>query len=178
MESWFFCNIQIEPKIGYTIYAWKSNSALRRLSLQRDSFLILRFFLEYPARIPVELRYPVWTGAFVFVGSHFSSPIFRILSLVPYTIGGKLYENFDYHASYCVGSVLNQKGIVGEVLAQASPDDIRGKDVYGILPLHLAALANSITTVTLNLPLEMCGKELSLSDVEKYSNAICKKEQN
>lgn len=39
-------------------------TSLRRLSLQRDSFLFLRLFLEYPVRIPVRLRYPVWTGVF------------------------------------------------------------------------------------------------------------------
>lgn len=41
-------------------------------------------------------------------------------------------------------------------------------DVYGVLPLHLASLANTVTTVDMNLPAEMRGKELSLEDIEKY----------
>ena len=45
---------------------------------------------------------------------------------------------------------------------------VKGKDVYGVLPLHLAALANTITSVDLNLPAEMRGKELSLEDVERH----------
>ena len=44
---------------------------------------------------------------------------------------------------------LAQRGITGPVIAQAGPEDVRGKDVYGILPLHLASLANSITEVSM-----------------------------
>ena len=38
----------------------------------------------------------------------------------------------------------------------------------GVLPLHLASLANTVTTVDMDLPAEMRGKELSLTDVETY----------
>ena len=41
-------------------------------------------------------------------------------------------------------------------------------DVYGVLPLHLASLANTVTTVDMDLPAEMRGKELSLTDIETY----------
>lgn len=40
--------------------------------------------------------------------------------------------------------------------------------MYGVLPLHLASLANTVTTVDMNLPAEMRGKELSLEDIKKY----------
>lgn len=40
-------------------------------------------------------------------------------------------------------------GITGRVIEQATPDDVRGMDVYGILPLWLAAEANSVTEVTM-----------------------------
>jgi len=42
---------------------------------------------------------------------------------------------------------LAQRGIVGDVIAHATPDDVRGKDVIGNLPLHLAAVAKSVTVV-------------------------------
>ena len=44
---------------------------------------------------------------------------------------------------------LALRGITGPTIAQAGEDDVRGKDVYGILPLHLASLAASITEVSM-----------------------------
>lgn len=50
---------------------------------------------------------------------------------------------------------LAAHGVTGEVIAQATPETVRGKDVYGILPMWLAAEANSITEVSMpGLPLE------------------------
>ena len=54
------------------------------------------------------------------------------------------------------------------VVSHADAETVKGKDVYGVLPLYLAALANTITSVDMNLPAEMRGKELSLEDVERY----------
>ena len=47
----------------------------------------------------------------------------------------------------------------------ANPDYIVGKHIVGVLPLHLAAKAASITEVPLNIPPEMRGKELSVDDL-------------
>lgn len=44
---------------------------------------------------------------------------------------------------------LAANGITGEVIEQATPDDVKGKDVIGILPLHLAALTRTITEVSM-----------------------------
>jgi hypothetical protein len=55
-----------------------------------------------------------------------------------------------------------------KVIAHATPEDITGNDVYGVLPLHLASLADTVTTIDMNLPAEMRGKELSLEDIKKY----------
>lgn len=46
---------------------------------------------------------------------------------------------------------LRRHGVDGEVVAQATPEVVAGKDVYGVLPLHLAARAASITTVDMPL---------------------------
>lgn len=55
-----------------------------------------------------------------------------------------------------------------KVITHATVEDVTGNDVYGVLPLHLASLANTVTTVDMDLPAEMRGKELSLSDIETY----------
>lgn len=55
-----------------------------------------------------------------------------------------------------------------KVITHATAEDVAGNDVYGVLPLHLASLANTVTTVDMDLPAEMRGKELSLTDIETY----------
>lgn len=68
---------------------------------------------------------------------------------------------------------LTQQGIkFDKVIEHAAAEDVKGKDVYGVLPLHLAALANTITSVDLNLPVEMRGKELTIADVGEYFNSL------
>lgn len=54
----------------------------------------------------------------------------------------------------------------------ACPADVQGRHVAGILPLHLAALCASFTTVELALPLELRGRELSLEDMRMYCKGL------
>lgn len=50
---------------------------------------------------------------------------------------------------------LGRRGITGPVFEQVTPEDVRGKHVYGILPLWLAAEAMSVTEVSMpQLPLD------------------------
>ena len=57
-----------------------------------------------------------------------------------------------------------------EVLSHVdNPELIRGKHVFGVLPLHLAAFAASITEVPLSIPAEMRGKELTLEEVRQFA---------
>lgn len=44
---------------------------------------------------------------------------------------------------------LARQGITGPVIAQAAPEDVRGKVVIGNLPLHLAALAARVGSIDL-----------------------------
>lgn len=67
---------------------------------------------------------------------------------------------------------LAAQGIVAQVVAHVSADDVRGKHVIGVLPLHLASLAASVTEVVLDLPAEMRGKELSKEQVELYQRGV------
>ena len=58
------------------------------------------------------------------------------------------------------------------VMPHANAADVQGKAVAGILPMHLAALTSSFTTVELALPLEMRGKELTLVDMKRYCKGL------
>jgi hypothetical protein len=55
------------------------------------------------------------------------------------------------------------------VLAHATAQDVSGCHVLGVLPLHLAAAATSVTEVPLAIPAEMRGRELSLAEVRRYA---------
>jgi len=63
---------------------------------------------------------------------------------------------------------LRRKGIVGKVVTHATPDDVRGKDVIGNLPLHLAAMAKSVTVVDMPaLPADWRGQDLSPDQMDQ-----------
>ena len=69
---------------------------------------------------------------------------------------------------------LHEIGIAPEgatVLTHASPADIEGTHVIGVLPLSLAALCSKVTEVPLALTPEMRGKELSLDEVRAIASA-------
>jgi len=61
-----------------------------------------------------------------------------------------------------------------EHIVHAKPEDIEGNIVIGMLPIHMAVLAKEYWNLSLNIPAEMRGKELTVSDMEKYN---CKIEQ-
>ena len=68
---------------------------------------------------------------------------------------------------------LRKRGIEGKVIAQATPADVAGKDVYGVLPLWLAAEANSVTEVSMpGLPLEararVNGGDFSVEEMDAW----------
>jgi putative CRISPR-associated protein (TIGR02620 family) len=50
-----------------------------------------------------------------------------------------------------------------------NPEQIRGKDIIGVLPLSLAAFCSSVTEVSMTVPPEMRGKELSLEQMRVYA---------
>jgi hypothetical protein len=76
-----------------------------------------------------------------------------------------------------VGTVeyLRRKGLIGEqtkILVRAKPDDVRGKHVYGVIPIYLACYAEKVSMVTLDLPKEAQGRELTPDEVSKYCKGI------
>ena len=70
---------------------------------------------------------------------------------------------------------LCERGLIeGSVVvkAQVSPAEVCGRHVIGVLPLHLAAFAESVTTVDLDIPNELRGAELSLDQLRAFARAI------
>ena len=62
---------------------------------------------------------------------------------------------------------LAAQGITGNVIAQATPEDVRGKVVIGNLPLHLAALAAKVGSIDMpNLAAADRGRDLSLEEMD------------
>jgi len=69
---------------------------------------------------------------------------------------------------------LREEGMVDDnvpVVDHASPDDVRGKHVFGVVPTLLALHADRVTEVPISVPRELRGKELSLEDVRKYAQS-------
>ena len=58
------------------------------------------------------------------------------------------------------------------IIDRADPTQIAGKHVYGVLPLTLACLATRVTNVTLNVPQELRGTELSADQVRQYMTEL------
>ena len=60
---------------------------------------------------------------------------------------------------------------VVQVISHATPDTVMGKDVIGILPNKLAALANTLTEIPLDITPELRGKELDIETLRKIAGA-------
>lgn len=70
---------------------------------------------------------------------------------------------------------LTELGVVPagtEVVAHATAEQVRGRHVFGVLPLHLAAEAASVTEVPLNVPAELRGVELTLEQVRQFAGPL------
>lgn len=70
---------------------------------------------------------------------------------------------------------LTELGVVPagtEVVTHATAEQVRGRHVFGVLPLHLAADAASVTEVTLRVPAELRGVELTLEQVRQFAGPL------
>jgi len=59
-----------------------------------------------------------------------------------------------------------------KVLKHAVPDDLFGNVVIGTLPVNLAALAKEYWHLTMDIPVEARGKELTADDMEEFGCKI------
>lgn len=67
---------------------------------------------------------------------------------------------------------LEEKGFQADkVISHATLEDVRGQDVVGVLPYHLAAEANRVTVVTLDPP-PARGEDLSKDEVAARARSI------
>jgi len=69
---------------------------------------------------------------------------------------------------------LRERGLVGdgvEVLTHATADDVRGRHVYGVLPLFLASEAARVTEIPLALVPEMRGQELDIETLRRIAGS-------
>jgi len=67
---------------------------------------------------------------------------------------------------------LIEEGIISpqtNVVAHATPELVRGKNVLGVLPHSLSCLCRTFTEIPLALPQELRGKELTREDVRRYA---------
>jgi putative CRISPR-associated protein (TIGR02620 family) len=67
---------------------------------------------------------------------------------------------------------LAPETIGAPILDRADPSQIQGKHVYGVLPLTLACLASKVTNVTLNVPQELRGMELTAEQVREFMTEL------
>lgn len=70
--------------------------------------------------------------------------------------------------------LLILRGLVGAnedipVLSHVTTDEVRGKHVFGVLPLHLAAAADRVTEIPIRVPESLRGKELDIEQLRKYA---------
>jgi len=59
-----------------------------------------------------------------------------------------------------------------EVVPHATPSNVAGKHVCGVLPHSLSCLCASFAEVPLNLPADLRGSELSLEQVRQYAGKL------
>ena len=68
---------------------------------------------------------------------------------------------------------LIQEGLVDPdtpVIKHATADDVMGKHVTGVLPLHLASNALTVTEVPLDIPVNLRGKELTIEEIREFAD--------
>jgi len=76
-----------------------------------------------------------------------------------------------YLAKFYGGSVgdQNEQGGIPILNHVEDPSDLDGKNVVGVLPLHLAARCRQVIEIPLDIPLEYRGKELSIEEIFEFA---------
>jgi len=71
--------------------------------------------------------------------------------------------------------LLREEGVISgdvRVIPHATPEDVEGQVVVGVLPLHLAALAREVIVPVLELRPEDRGRELSLDELRERFRGV------
>lgn len=69
---------------------------------------------------------------------------------------------------------LRRQGIVGEVIASADAETVRGRHVIGNLPMTLAAEAASVTIISMTVPPEARGRDLTPEEMDEFGAKLKK----
>ena len=67
---------------------------------------------------------------------------------------------------------LESFGITGDVHLHATDDLVRGRRVYGVLPMNLACLTDEYYAIEMDMAADMRGKELTLGDMERMNARV------
>lgn len=65
---------------------------------------------------------------------------------------------------------LREIGIIDNtavIISHATPENVKDRDVIGVLPLRLIALTARFREVTMEVPQELRGKELTLNELKR-----------
>ena len=68
--------------------------------------------------------------------------------------------------------LLRERGLISgewELLSHCTPEQVRGRHVIGVLPLSLAAVAERVTEIPLDLTPELRGVELDLPTLRRVA---------
>ena len=73
-----------------------------------------------------------------------------------------------------VSKWLESQGIVGDSVEHVdNPEQVRNKNVVGVIPFYLAAEANEVYSIDIpDLPREMRGKDLTPEEMDKYGATL------
>jgi len=56
------------------------------------------------------------------------------------------------------------------VIQHATAEAVAGRHIIGVLPYRLAALAQSVTEIPLDVPAELRGKELTIAQIREFAS--------
>lgn len=56
------------------------------------------------------------------------------------------------------------------VIQHATAEAVAGRHIIGVLPYRLAALAQSVTEIPLDIPMELRGKELTIAQIREFAS--------
>ena len=59
-----------------------------------------------------------------------------------------------------------------EIISHATANKVKDKNVLGVLPHSLSCLTKSFSEISLNIPPDLRGIELTSKDIELYANEI------
>lgn len=67
---------------------------------------------------------------------------------------------------------LRERGWTGDHIPHAGAEEVEGRVVVGVLPMHLAALTSKFISATIKVPVEARGREWSKEELEVWGCSL------